>query len=47
MNSITSDTNTYEDFIKFYDGKIPNPQQYPKMFEFYVKMYYNCKKQNV
>lgn len=27
------------EFLEFFDGKVPNPVNYPKSFEFYVKMW--------
>lgn len=36
----------YKDFLEYFDGKIPNPNQYPRQFEFYIKMYLNAKNQN-
>jgi hypothetical protein len=44
FTKMSLDKEQFEDFIKFYDGKIPNYEQYPRMFEFYVKMYLNSKK---
>lgn len=36
----------YDDFLNYFDGKVPNPNQYPKKFEFYIKMYLNSKNIN-
>lgn len=34
----------YKDFLEYFEGKIPNPNNYPKQFEFYVKIYLNAKR---
>jgi len=31
--------NGIKEFIEFYGDKLPNPDQNPKQFAFYVKMY--------
>jgi hypothetical protein len=28
-----------KEFLEFFGGKVPNPVNYPKSFEFYLKMY--------
>lgn len=33
----------YKDFLEYFDGKVPNPQQYPIQYEFYIKTYLNSK----
>lgn len=36
---LTPDELEFQDFLEYFDNKIPNPEQYPKQFEYYVKMY--------
>lgn len=33
----------FEEFLKFMEGKVPNPNQYPQQFEFAVRTYLFCK----
>jgi hypothetical protein len=38
----------YKEFLIFYEGrKIPNPNIYPKRFEFMVKTFFYCKGKNL
>jgi hypothetical protein len=42
MNKV--DDNTIKEFIEYYDGtSIPNPEQYPKQFEFMIKSFLHSK----
>lgn len=40
-NELIDDKNTQEviEFLEYFENKVPNPENYPAAFEFYVKMY--------
>jgi hypothetical protein len=43
MNSI--DDETIKEFLEYYSGtSIPDPEHYPKRFEFMVKTFFHSKK---
>lgn len=33
-----------EDMLEMFGDKLPNPEHYPKIFEYYVKLYQHSKK---
>lgn len=36
---LTPEEQEFQNFLEYFDNKIPNPEQYPKQFEYCVKMY--------
>lgn len=34
----------YEEMQEMFGDKLPNPEHYPRVFEYYVKLYYHSKK---
>ncbi len=41
INKTSDDEKNLEilEFLEYFNNKIPNPEMYPKSFEFYVKMF--------
>lgn len=41
MNQFTEEQKdeVIKEFLRFFNGKVPNPVNYPRSFEFYVKMW--------
>lgn len=41
MNNTSDDDKNQEiiEFLQYFNNKVPDPDNYPKSFEFYVKMF--------
>jgi len=41
MNNTSDDDKNQEiiEFLQYFNNKVPNPDNYPKSFEFYVRMF--------